>query len=77
MTPDGRRIYASHFPRDKTSSNAMSLIDTATNSVPVNGRSIDVAMAPDGRRVYVTDGGEGQLSVVATGRRTVRSQMIR
>ncbi len=53
MTPDGRRLYVIN-----AATNAVLVIDTAgetvTNTFMVADNPSDVAVNPDGRRVFVT-----------------------
>jgi DNA-binding beta-propeller fold protein YncE len=69
MAPDGRRIYASHFPQAQGVPNIVSVIDPAagsvTGTVSVQGRSTGLALALDGRRIYVLNE-SGMLQVVDT-----------
>jgi len=63
-----------------TASTTISVIDTATNNVTatvkVGSMPVDVAVAPDGRKVYVVDCGEdpdyqGSISVIDTATNTI------
>lgn len=58
-----------------SSSNTVSVIDTATNAVtatiPVGNNPGGVVFSPDGARAYVTNGADGTVSVIDTGGNTV------
>src|SRR5207302_10648099 len=57
------------------SANALSIVDTSTNTVvatvPVGTVPIGVAVTPDGSGVYVANSGDGTVSVIDTSTNTV------
>jgi YVTN family beta-propeller protein len=80
ITPDGTKAYVTNygtgslviFGNELSTSTDVFVIDTATNTViatvPVGG--IGVAVTPDGKKVYVTNGFEN-VSVIDTATNTV------
>ena len=72
VTPDNKSVYVTN-----QSSNSVSVIDTATNTVKTTissglGTGPDgIAMAPDGRHVYVVNFASGTVSVISTATNTV------
>src|SRR5215469_10516140 len=59
-----------------TNDNAVSVIDTATNTVigspiPVGARPFGVAVTPDGSKVYVANEASNTVSVIDTATNTV------
>ena len=68
--PDGKRAYVANH-----SSNDVSVIDTATNTVVatvvVGASPIAVAPTADGKYVYVTNEDSGTVSVIDTATNTV------
>jgi YVTN family beta-propeller protein len=69
VSPDGTKVYVTIF------SNAVSVIDTATNTVsatiPVGLSPEGVAVKPDGSKVYVANVNPGTVSVIDTATNTV------
>lgn len=70
ITPDGGSVYATD------GSNAVSVIDTATNAVQpdlitVGSEPFFLAITPDGAFAYVTNLGDGTVSVINTATNTV------
>lgn len=69
ISPDGRRLYAAHFPASQDTPNTVSVIDTAagaiTGTIPVEGRSTGLALSPDGHRLHVLNE-SGTLQTVDT-----------
>ena len=65
-TPDGRTAWASE-PDLQGSGTFLHQIDTSTwtttGTYPLPDRALDLAVAPDGSRVYLTGQGEGVLQV--------------
>ncbi|MFD5428331.1 beta-propeller fold lactonase family protein, partial [Streptomyces sp. NPDC127084] len=70
VSPDGTRAYVTNL-----SSNSVSVIDTATNTVSATiaavGTPFGVAVSPDGTRIYVTNVGANTVSVIDTATNTV------
>ena len=68
--PDGKYVYVTHLVPDPGS---VSVIDTATNTVvaaiSVEGVPAAVAVTPDGKHVYVANGGSNTVSVIETASR--------
>jgi YVTN family beta-propeller protein len=77
VTPDGSKVYVANESGGLPSASSVSVIDTAKNTViatiPVsninNINPFGVAIAPDGRKVYVTDG--VGVSVISTAKNEV------
>jgi YVTN family beta-propeller protein len=69
ISPDGRRIYVAHYPWELTDANVVSVIDTASNTVtatmPIKGRSSGLALAPDGRTLYVVGSETAQAQAIS------------
>ena len=69
VAPDGRRAYVTYL------SGALSMIDTATNTVTATidvGRgALGVAVTPDGSHLYVAHWGSSMVSVIDTATNTV------
>jgi YVTN family beta-propeller protein len=71
IAPDGKTVFVGSVK------GGISVIDTATNQVvgptiPVSG-SVEVAISPDGKRLYATDfeNGGGKISIVDTATRQI------
>jgi len=70
LNPDGSRLYTASL-----SSNAVSVIDTASNlvvaTISVGAAPMGVAVTPNGTRVYVTNTQSSSVSVIDTATDTV------
>lgn len=81
VSPDGRTLYVTYRTRDTDEQHhgVMSVIDTATNqvtdTVAVLSWSNDVAVAPDGRRVYVANEYDKCVLVIDTSTNQVIEQV--
>jgi YVTN family beta-propeller protein len=69
VSPDGGKLYA-------TWPNFVSIIDVATNAatttkIPVGTNPVGVSVTPDGSKVFVTNSGDGTVSVINAATNTV------
>lgn len=82
VSPDSKRVYlASTILGDfgSTNSSTLSVVDATTNALianipligPANSRTDSVAISPDGKSAYVTDGKTGLVWVVDTATNTL------
>ncbi|HEY3838706.1 MAG TPA: beta-propeller fold lactonase family protein, partial [Bryobacteraceae bacterium] len=74
VSPDGSRVYVA-FHTDRStdparSPNRMSVVQVATlqatNTIPVGGVPTVAAITPDGAQLYVTNQGDGTVSLINT-----------
>jgi YVTN family beta-propeller protein len=67
VNPAGSYVYVTNSGLDPIKDDRVSVIDTAPNAVvatvPVGDAPLGVAVAPDGRRVYVTNSASNSVSV--------------